>query len=102
MQLSSRPMRWQLLVPRQHPDVPHPHERLLQVSNPRQEDVESLVKLVRTIGGTLEESGVRLSLPAISSPQLLQPVLQTACWTCTCTRPCKCAIGGVPSEESSL
>jgi hypothetical protein len=33
----------------------HPH----QVSNPRQEDVESLVKLVRTIGGTLEESGVR-------------------------------------------
>lgn len=33
--------------------------RLLQVSNPRQEDVESLVKLVRTIGGTLEESMVR-------------------------------------------
>lgn len=32
---------------------------LLQVSNPRQEDVESLVKLVRTIGATLEESGVR-------------------------------------------
>lgn len=30
----------------------------VQVSNPRQEDVESLVKLVRTIGGTLEESPV--------------------------------------------
>jgi hypothetical protein len=40
---------------------------LLQVSNPRQEDIESLVKLLRTIGGTLEDFGVR-TLPSVLWP----------------------------------
>jgi hypothetical protein len=57
---------------------------LLQVSNPRQEDVESLVKLVRTIGGTLEESGVRAfpSYPLLCNVMAYSPcssVLQTPC-----------------------